>query len=74
MAGGGARPSAARAIPADELFLGIPLQAGSHSVELSYEPPRYRLGCFLSVSALAVLLALMLAGGMGAGRSRTALP
>jgi hypothetical protein len=34
------------------------LPAGRHRVEFRYEPAAFRLGLYLSLSALAVLLAL----------------
>jgi len=41
--------------PAEHLFLGLPLEAGRHRVELTYAPDAYRVGLFGSLAALACL-------------------
>ena len=41
------------------MFLGIPLGAGVHVVELSYRPPLLLLGATISLVALIVTAALL---------------
>jgi hypothetical protein len=58
---------------ADALILGIEVPAGRHSIELRYEPPRWRLG--LALSALSLILAVIWAlWGVRRSRRRTASP
>lgn len=45
---------------ADGIFQGIPINAQSSAVDLSYEPVSFRLGLFISLLALAGLLAGLL--------------
>jgi hypothetical protein len=51
----------------DLAFLGVLVPGGEHRLSLSYEPPLYRLGLWLSTLSLLVLLALALAGRRPAG-------
>ena len=59
-------------VPADHLFLGTPLSAGRHRVELVYAPDVVRVGQFGTLAVLAVLAALVALGGAprrGSGRA-----
>lgn len=51
-----------RPVPADHLLTGIPLEAGTHRVELTYAPASLRVGLFASLAALALLAGLVIAG------------
>ncbi len=42
----------------DYLFQGVPLEAGSHTVELRFNPPLWRLGWALAVAGLVLLAVL----------------
>jgi hypothetical protein len=52
-------------VAADLLQIGVPLAAGEHRVELTYAPPGFRLGGFVSGLALAAICGLF-----GASRRR----
>jgi hypothetical protein len=49
-------------LPVDLAFIGVPLPAGRHRVELRYAPDSFRLGAFLTLTAL-LLAASAAAGG-----------
>jgi hypothetical protein len=46
-------------VPADHLFIGVPLTAGRHSVELRYFPDVFRVGLFGSLFSAALLCACL---------------
>ncbi len=54
----------ARVVPVDGMFVGIPVSAGLHRVEMAYQPDTYRVGAFGTLLGLAILLTL----SFGAGR------
>ncbi|QDV50547.1 Bacterial membrane protein YfhO [Gimesia fumaroli] len=47
-------------LPADFSLRAIPLPAGKHQVQLSYEPPGFKIGCIITVTTLAIILILLL--------------
>lgn len=49
---------------ADTVMVAIPLQAGRHTVELTYDPFSFRLGLGLTLTTLGGLLALLIIGGI----------
>jgi len=53
----------ARIHTADHLFMGVPLPAGNHQVELTYAPDSFRVGFFGSLLGVACLAAFLCARG-----------
>ncbi len=47
-----------RVIPVNVAFRGVPLLAGTHRVELRYNPPGFKIGAGISLMSLLILLGL----------------
>ena len=47
-------------LPADFSLRAIPLPAGKHQVQLSYEPPGFKIGRIITITTLAIILILLL--------------
>jgi len=49
----------ARLLKADGIFRGLPLEAGEHEVELSFEPASWRVGKWISLAGLLLVAGLL---------------
>jgi len=49
-------------VTADGLLIGVPVPAGTHAVELRYQPSSLRLGAGVSVASLSLLVLSVIAG------------
>jgi hypothetical protein len=57
-------------LPTDHILRGIPIPAGSHVVELRFEPPAFRVGMVISVVSVVAMCATLAAVGIDWANTR----
>jgi hypothetical protein len=55
----GSAQEAYRILPADYTLMAVPLSAGSHRLRIEYAPPAFRIGAWISLTALVTSLVII---------------